>query len=445
MIHAMMIGGCVCIPSEDERKADVAAALRKYEVNYAVLTPSVAWFSAAELPDSLRTFHFGGEPLKAALVRELSTRSTVINAYGPAECSTVSTAIVADPNDPNDPTIGMGVGACTWVVKADGTDLVPVGEIGELWLEGPIVGQGYLGNPEKTTTAFVDSPPWLLRGCPNLPGMKGHTGRGGRLYRTGDLVRYRKDGNLEFVGRKDSQVKIRGQRVELGEIEYHLQRALPEEAKAENVQIIAEVIKPDGSDVPTLVSFLFLHTSSRASSSDAQSILHGSLGGIEGRLSTTVPPYMIPSAFFIIEKVPMTPTGKVDRRLLREDGAKLYWQQLNSQSHPEKKEESEMEGKLRKIWSEVLNLPLAKIGLDGKFTRLGGDSITAMQIASRCRSQNVFIRVADVLKLQTIRQLAQASKPIREKVTGHDIAVHDGKTWSLTPIQESSFPITLTG
>ncbi|KAL5360425.1 hypothetical protein BJX96DRAFT_175281 [Aspergillus floccosus] len=439
MIHAMMIGGCLCIPSEEERKADVAAALRKYEVNYAVLTPSVAWFSAAELPDSLRTFHFGGEPLKAALVRELSTRSTVINAYGPAECSTVSTAIVADPNDPNDPTIGMGLGARTWVVKADGTDLVPIGEIGELWLEGPIVGQGYLGNPEKTATAFVDSPPWLLRGCPNLPGMKGHTGRRGRLYRTGDLVRYRKDGNLEFVGRKDSQVKIRGQRVELGEIEYHLQRALPEEAKAQNVQIIAEVIKPDGSDIPTLVSFLFLHINSRAASPDAESILHGSLGGIEDRLSSAVPPYMIPSAFFIIEKVPMTPTGKVDRRRLREDGAKLYWQQLNSQSQPDTKEESEMEGKLRKIWSEVLNLPLAKIGLDAKFTRLGGDSITAMQIASRCRSQNVSIRVADVLKLQTIRQLAQASKPIREKVSGHEIAVHDGKAWSLTPIQEIFF------
>ncbi|EPS29593.1 hypothetical protein PDE_04543 [Penicillium oxalicum 114-2] len=439
MIHAMMIGGCLCIPSEEERKADVAAALRKYQVNYAVLTPSVAWFSAAELPDSLRTFHFGGEPLKAALVKELSTKSTVINAYGPAECSTVSTAIVADPNDPNDPTIGTGIGACAWVVKADGTDLVPIGEIGELWMEGPIVGQGYMGSPEKTAAAFVDSPLWLLRGCPSLPGMKGHTGRRGRLYRTGDLVRYRQDGNIEFVGRKDSQVKIRGQRVELGEIEYHLQCALSEEAKAENVQIIAEVIKPEGSNVSTLVSFLFLHASSRALSSDPQSILHSALQGFEDRLSAAVPPYMVPSAFFIIEDVPMTPTGKVNRRQLREDGPKLYWQQLGSESHAEEIEESEMEGKIRKIWSEVLNLPLAKIDLDGKFTRLGGDSITAMQIASRCRSQNVLIKVADILKLQTIRQLAQVSKPIREKVIRHETTAEDGKAWPLTPIQEIFF------
>ena len=225
LIHALMIGSCLCIPSNKERKNDLAAALCKYQVNYAVLTPSVAWFPAANLPSSLRTIQFGGEPLKAALVKELSTSTTVINAYGPAECSAVSTAIVADPNDGADPTIGTGLGACTWVVKLDGSDLVPIGEIGELWLERPIVGQGYLRDPEKTSTTFVDNPPWLLRGCPSLAGTVGHTGRSGRLYRTGDLVRYRKDGNLEFMGRKDSQVKIRGQRVELGEIEHNLRRA----------------------------------------------------------------------------------------------------------------------------------------------------------------------------------------------------------------------------
>ncbi|PYH41197.1 acetyl-CoA synthetase-like protein [Aspergillus saccharolyticus JOP 1030-1] len=139
MIYAMMIGSCLCVPSEGEQEADGAAALRKYQVNYAVLILSVAWFSAVELPDSLRTFHFGGEPLKAALMKEFSTRSTVIKAYSPAECSTISMAIVTRPNNANDSTIGIDPGACTWVVKADVTDLMPVGEIGELWMEGPIV------------------------------------------------------------------------------------------------------------------------------------------------------------------------------------------------------------------------------------------------------------------------------------------------------------------
>ncbi|KAI8957437.1 acetyl-CoA synthetase-like protein [Daldinia sp. FL1419] len=439
-IHSIMVGGCLCIPSDEERKGDLAGALRKYQVNYAVLTPSVAWFPASELPTSLRTIHFGGEPLKAALIKKLSTNSTVINAYGPAECSTVSTAIVADPNDDDDPTIGTGLGACTWVTKLDGSDLVPIGEIGELWVEGPIIGQGYLRNPEVTARTFVENPEWLLRGCPSLSGIRGHTGRRGRLYRTGDLVRYRPDGNLEFVGRKDSQVKIRGQRVELGEIEYNLQRALTDEARARNVQILAEVIKPDGGDVSTLVSFLFMAVSSRVSAEDARPILRDALVGIEDRLFKFVPPYMIPSAFLPVEEVPMTPTGKVDRRRLRESGAKLYWQQLNAQPILEEKEEvSELEAKIRQVWSEVLNLPIRSISLDSAFTRLGGDSITAMQVVSRSRSQNISIKVADILKLQTVRLLARSSKPVQEKVNLDSAQTDESIAWSLTPIQQIFF------
>lgn len=447
MIHALTVGGCLCIPSEQERKEDLVAALRRYQVNYAVLTPSVAWFSASELPDSLRTIHFGGEPLPAAMVRELSTRTTVINAYGPAECSTVSTAVVADPADSQDPSIGTGLGACTWVVQLCGTDLVPIGEIGELWVEGPIVGQGYLGDAEKTAAAFVESPPWLLRGS------GGRRGRAGRLYRTGDLVRYRGDGSLEFVGRKDSQVKVRGQRVELGEIECNIQRALTEEARAANVQTVALVIKPQGSEVPTLVCFLFAPTNSGTSGSpgvlqsEARALLSQTLVGIEDRLSELVPPYMIPSAFLPIEDVPMTPTGKIDRRRLREDGPSMYWQLLSHQDDQttvaaDTREETASDGEatLRKVWSDVLNLPTGLVGLDTAFTRLGGDSISAMQVVSRCRAHNVAIKVADILKLQTIRKLAHTMKPARERIDLERLrADDDGAAWPLTSIQQVFF------
>lgn len=434
VIHALTVGGCLCIPSEQERKEDLVAALHKYQVNYAVLTPSVAWFSASELPDSLRTIHFGGEPLTAAMVQELSTRITVINAYGPAECSTVSTAVVADPNS-HDPSIGTGLGACTWVVKLCGTDLVPIGEIGELWIEGPIVGQGYLGEPAKTAAAFVDSPPWLLRG------LAGRGGRPGRLYRTGDLVRYRDDGNLEFVGRKDSQVKVRGQRVELGEIESNIQRALTDEARAANVQTVALVIKPHGSEVPTLVCFLFTLTSSGALQSESKALLSQTLIGIQDRLSELVPPYMIPSAFLPVEDVPMTPTGKIDRRRLLQDGPRMYWQMLSQQTVPDTIEETASEGEtlLRQVWSDVLNLPLGIIGLDTAFTRLGGDSISAMQVVSRCRAQNVAIKVADILKLQTIRQLAHTMKPVQKRIDLEALRVDEDKAWPLNPIQQIFF------
>jgi amino acid adenylation domain-containing protein/non-ribosomal peptide synthase protein (TIGR01720 family) len=442
LIHALTIGGCLCIPSDEERKGDLAGALRKYQVTYAVLTPSVAWFPASELPESLRTIHFGGEPLKSELVRELSTRCTVINAYGPAECSTVSTAIVADPSVEEDPSIGTGLGACTWVVKLDGSDLVPVGDIGELWVEGPIVGQGYLGDAEKTSVAFPSTPGWLKRGSPG----RNTDRRGvGRLYRTGDLVRYRSDGNLDFVGRKDSQVKIRGQRVELGEIEHHLQRALTEEARASNVQIMAEVIKPRGSTVSTLVAFVFLTVKSKEPSLDVKALLDDALVGIEDRLARFVPPYMVPSAFFSVEDVPMTPTGKVNRRQLRQDGPTLYWQQMNSltagKASAERSESaSGPEDIIRQVWSQVLNLPVENVSLDAPFTRLGGDSITAMQVVSRCRSQNLAIKVTDILKLQTIRLIAQTAKPVQEEVDLRSVnADKEGKSWPLTPIQQIFF------
>ncbi len=111
----------------------------------------------------------------------------------------------------------------TWVVDPENHDrLLPLGCIGELLLEGPLVGPGYLDDPERTAASFVHDPIWLLRGSPAQPG------RHGRLYMTGDLVRYNEDGSLSFIGRKDTQVKIRGQRVELGEVENCIQDCMPE-------------------------------------------------------------------------------------------------------------------------------------------------------------------------------------------------------------------------
>ena len=143
--------------------------------------------------------------------------------------------------------IGKGAGLVTWVVDPENhDDLLPLGCIGELLLEGPLVGRGYLNDPEKTAAAFIEDPAWLLQGAPGQPG------RHGRLYKTGDLVRYNEDGSLTFIGRKDAQVKIRGQRVELGEVEHRVQECMPEAR-----QVVAEVIVPQGENSsPALAAFL---------------------------------------------------------------------------------------------------------------------------------------------------------------------------------------------
>jgi non-ribosomal peptide synthase protein (TIGR01720 family) len=354
----------------------------------------------------------------------------------------VSTAIKTNPQGDTDPPIGRGLGCCTWVIKLDGSDPAAIGEAGELCIEGPIVGQGYLGEAELTTAAFVEDPPWLLRGCAPSLDRKGHRGRRGRLYRTGDIVRYRSDGNLEFVGRKDSQIKIRGQRVELGEIDHHFERALTDKSRADGVHAIAEIITLKDGLNPTLVSFVFIPPGSVILPADAKSVLIKAVDGLEDRMTGLVPSYMVPSAFLMVQQVPMTHTGKLDRKSHRQQGSVQYWKELESleATKEEQEVESTTETTLRKVWSKVLNVPLETVGLDTNFTRLGGDSITAMQVVSRCRQHNVFDTVASILKQQTVRSIAHASRPAQNSTVATEYALYeDGTAWPLSPIQQMFF------
>lgn len=210
-------GGCLCVPNEQDRRDRLAESIASLDANVIDVTPSVARLLALEQVPGLRTIIFGGEALYLRDVTPWWDRVQIVSLYGPCECTPNST-INRSPRSPEEATnMGRGVGLVTWVVDADNDDsLCPLGCVGELLLEGPLVGQGYLDDPEKTAAAFIEDPLWLLQGAPGRPG------RHGRLYKTGDLVRYNEDGSLTFSGRKDAQVKIRGQRVELGEIEHLL-------------------------------------------------------------------------------------------------------------------------------------------------------------------------------------------------------------------------------
>jgi non-ribosomal peptide synthase protein (TIGR01720 family) len=151
---------------------------------------------------------------------------------------------------------------------------------------------------------------------------------------------------------------------------------------------------------------------------------------------------MVPSAFLIVEEVPMTPTGKLDRKSLRDQGPHLYWEEFQSHKAPTKEPEAESatENTIRKVWSKVLNIPLNTVGLDTDFTRLGGDSITAMQVVSRCHQEDVFITVANMLKLHTVRNIAQANNPPQGPTIATDKKQHqDGRAWPLSPIQRTFF------
>ena len=211
-------GGCVCVPHEDDRRDRLAESIALLEANTIDLTPSVACLLSPEQVPGIRTIVFGGEALHIKDVEPWWGHVEIVSLYGPCECTPNST-IVCNPRTLKEvTTMGKGVGLVTWVVDPeDHNILLPVGEPGELLLEGPLVGHGYLDSAVQTAASFIKDPHWLVRGSPCL------SGRRGLLYKTGDIVRYNEDGTLSFVGRKDTQVKIRGQRIELGEIEHALQ------------------------------------------------------------------------------------------------------------------------------------------------------------------------------------------------------------------------------
>ncbi|KAJ4300031.1 hypothetical protein N0V90_005280 [Kalmusia sp. IMI 367209] len=403
ILHTLAVGACLCIPHHERRKNDLAQSINTLRADTLIMTPSVMrTLQPAQIPH-VTSILWIGEALSAKDVAPWAHRTIqLINAYGPAECTPVSTMNLNANAEEGAPHIGRGVGHITWVVDPSNHNrLAPIGTIGELLLEGPLVGQGYLGNLEKTQAAFIEDPPWLLQGS------KDCLGRRGRLYKTGDLVKYNPDGTLNFIGRKDDQVKIRGQRVELGEIEYHLKRSLTDVTQA-----AAVVVSPsDGSLNPSLVAFII--RSSTNFGSELSTTGPGLEVDIRMSLAEHLPSYMIPAAIIDLEELPMTATGKTDRKTLRNIGSELLAKrQLEVRSKPpesKRKPSTPTEIQLQQIWSQVLKIPESDIGLDDSIFDLGGDSITAMKVCSIARAAFIDINSADVFQGQTLSQLADGS------------------------------------
>ncbi|KAF7556526.1 hypothetical protein G7Z17_g1316 [Cylindrodendrum hubeiense] len=391
-------GGCMCIPSETDRRDDISKAIALMRATVAFLTPAVArLLDPTALPD-LKTLVLGGEAVSVEDVQPWWGKVQVGNAYGPAECCIIST-INHDASAPEETTyIGKGAGLVTWVVDQENHHrLLPPGCVGELLLEGPLVGRGYLNEPEKTTAAFIEDPAWLLAGDAKRPG------RHGRLYKTGDLVRYNEHGTLVFVGRKDAQVKIRGQRVELGEIERWVQKYMPEA----NL-VVAEMVVPQGKNAsPTLVAFVQIPDGS--SEPGSPTILHVS-AGLEKNLSDHLADYMVPSVFVAAREIPLTATGKINRKRLREIGASFSVQQLaearTARQGTKRNPTTGIEHQMQQIWARVLGIEPSAIGLDDSFFQLGGDSIAAMTLAGEARKVGFELSVAGIFKHVSLQDIS---------------------------------------
>ncbi|PYI15152.1 acetyl-CoA synthetase-like protein [Aspergillus violaceofuscus CBS 115571] len=434
-LHTMAAGACLCIPSEEERKSDIVGCMRRMAVTYANLTPSTArLIDPTSIPD-LQTLVLIGEPVAQQDIDQWKAHVQLKNGYGPAECSAISTTFDYGQSDCDPRTIGAGCGMITWVVEpTESRHLSPYGAVGELWVEGPLVGIGYLGRSDLSAASFMDSPPWLLRG-----GSHEFPGRSGRVYRTGDLVHYNLDGSgtLVCVGRKDAQVKIRGQRVELGEVEHFLNQALPL-AAAEGVSIAVDVINLQGSANPLLVAYLAIGELALGPAETVRAKLAYYSQGARERLADQLPGYMVPSLFLPVVEIPMTTTGKRDRRRLRETWASSSLEELVELQPTRTNHQpptTDLERQIQQLWAECLNVTPSKIGIHDSFFALGGDSISAMQLSAKGRSVNLPMTVSDIFKHKSIARLALSVSAAVDVTVAHAPEDH-GVSFALSPIQQ---------
>jgi len=332
--------------------------------------------STGGVPETVRTVNLAGEPLRRPLVDRVyrQTRAErVFNLYGPSEDTTYSTFAEIARQDSEAPSIGRPVTG-TRAVLLDPLDPeshpVRPGEVGELLLGGTGLARGYFRRPALTAERFVPDP---------FPPGEG-AAPGGRLYRTGDLARALPDGRLHFLGRADHQVKIRGFRIELGEVETAL---LGHSAVGEAV-----VTAREGAGGQMLVAYVT--AAGGGTPPPGPEALRTALGH-------SLPDYMVPSLFVVLDALPRTPNGKVDRRALPvpEAGA---GEELEPPATP-------TEEALARIWAEVLEI--GTVGRSSHFFTLGGHSLLATRVVSRVREAfGVELSMQALFDAPTLRELA---------------------------------------
>ncbi|KAF2126672.1 acetyl-CoA synthetase-like protein [Dothidotthia symphoricarpi CBS 119687] len=395
LFYTLVQGGCLCVPSDNSRKGDLGAFMREYKVNLAQLTPSVVRsMDPASLPD-LKHLILTGEPLTQGDITTWAPHLCLVNVYGPTECTIMCSAASDVASSSKAYNIGRGLGANLWLTKLNRPmDLCPVGGIGEILIEGPLVGAGYVGKENEDHPSLVVNPPWLVSGTTDQPG------RHGRLFRTGDMGKYADDGTIVYIGRIGSEVKLRSQRVNLAEVEDNLRRTMPQD-----MELAAEVVSmrwgPKNLTRQILLSFV-----SHAHDHDT-SVLEERLQElgpkVDIRLGKALAAYLKPEAFVSLPRMPKTSSQKTDRLRLKEIGARLQPSQLiwiggNQEKVSRTPPATQMERDLASFWAEILGLGLESIGQEDSFFRLGGDSIGVMRLTTIAHKNGFSVTAKDVFK-----------------------------------------------
>lgn len=436
ILTTLMVGGCVCVPNDFDRMNKITTVINQMKVDVALLTPSFAQLIQPSDVPHLRTLILAGEAMSKSHLSVWAGKVNLVNGYGPSECS-VAVAVNSNMTPATNPAnIGRRLDRC-WIVDARNHDrLAPIGSVGELLVEGPTLARGYLNNQQKTSEAFINNPKWSLSGQYRYPG----TAPKRRMYKTGDLVKICSDatGEMIFLGRKDTQAKVNGQRLELDEVEHHL--------NADRVvQHVLIALPKSGCCAKRLVAVLSLQELATSGVINGLQIVPWAaawpiLSKVEERLRDHLPAYMIPSKWVVLCQLPLLPSGKLDRRRIvsfveemsDEDFAKTS---VGEEIAKPSQASSSIERQLQAVWGHVLNLTPQRVGLSQSFLHLGGDSISAMQVMARCRSEGMGVTVQDIIRSKSISELAsRVSLPEQIKYEGED--AHE---FELSPIQQLYF------
>jgi amino acid adenylation domain-containing protein len=329
-----------------------------------------ALLDSAGIPETTKVVNLAGEILKRDLVERIFSSSKVervCNLYGPSETTTYSTWVSMLRKDGFSASIGKPIANTRIYILDERREPVPIGVSGEIYIGGAGVARGYLNRAQETAERFMQDP---FSADPR-----------GRMYRTGDVGRYRMDGTIEYLGRNDEQVKIRGYRIELGEIEAQLKRH----------EQVKEAVVLGREDVPgerRLVAYV---------------VLTGELvSGVEelrGHLQESLPEYMVPTAFVVLESLPLTANGKVDRRALpAPDLSALGTREYEAP-------QGEIETALAEIWCQLLQVE--RVGRRDHFFELGGHSLLIVQMVERLRQAGIRAEVRSVFKTPILEELAR--------------------------------------
>ena len=399
-------GGALVLPASGEATDPIllASLIRRHGVTHLLGVPSlytlILEHAAGGDLDSLRTSIVAGESCPPGLPERheaAAPQARLYNEYGPTEATVWATVHLCSPADGDRASVPIGrpiANTRTYVLDSRMNE-VPVGVTGELYLGGVGVARGYLGRPGLTAERFVADPFSVVPG--------------GRLYRTGDLARWRADGLLECLGRIDGQVKVRGHRIELGEVESAL-------AAHPSVLEAAAAARPGSDGENRLVAYLVARPGAELSSSEVRSWL-----------KARVPDALVPSSCVVLDDLPRSPNGKLDRAALPEPA--LARPGSDAEFEPPR---NPSEAALAGLAVELLKI--ARVGVHDDLFELGFDSILAIQLAARARRAGLDVSPAQVFQMPTVAGLAALAG--RAPPAPPEGSEARGDAYPLTPLQE---------